>query len=280
MPARASAVGRLRHRAADFAAAAAAPQEVVERVAFAVSEAVTNAVLHAYDTEEGEVRVECRADAERIIVEVSDDGVGIAPRRDSPGIGHGLTIIGALAQTLDIATGPAGGGTTVSMGFGLVPEPNSPPGLEALCRLALETVADVSCVDLVRDGVLRRIAAEVDREPRLTEWLRAAMPPAKPGTATWAALREGGARLVVHDPSSPRSPGGPGEQLGLTWWVAVSLRSGDGGPEALWGFGGREHNRDVPPEAVIRKVSDAARGDLAQPAERAILRSQLVADLR
>ena len=39
------------------------------------------------------------------------------------------------------------------------------PGLEPLCTLALERVADVSCVDIVHDGVLRRVAAEVADDP-------------------------------------------------------------------------------------------------------------------
>jgi hypothetical protein len=144
-----------------------------------------------------------------------------------------------------------------------------------VCRLALERVADVSCVDVVRDGVLRRAAGEVAGDPALTEWLRAAIPPAKPGTATWAALREGGARLVVHDPTVPRSPGGTGERLALTWWVAVALDASDGRPAALWGLGGREGGRPVPSEPVLRALADAARADLAQEAERAALRARL-----
>lgn len=275
LPARPAAIGQLRHRAADYAAAAGAADEVVERIAFAVSEAVTNAVLHAYDCEDGQIRVNCRVEDGRLIVEVIDEGGGIAPRHDSPGIGHGLAVVGALAETLDVRPGDDGRGTVVSMGFGPVSAPEPLPGLEVLCELALETVADVSCVDLVREGVLRRVAAEVAGESALTDWLRAAMPPAKPGTATWAALREGGARLVVHDPSVPRSPGGPGERLDLTWWVAIALETSEGTPAALWGFGGRERGRSVPSERVIGVLTNAARGNLAQPAERAMLRAQL-----
>jgi hypothetical protein len=147
--------------------------------------------------------------------------------------------------------------------------------LEVLCTLALETVADVSCVDLVRDGVLRRLAAAVAGDPALSTWLRTAVPPAKPGTATWSALREGSARLVVHDPTVPRSPGGTGERLNLTWWVSVALEKPDGTRAALWGFGGREGGRPVPPEEVIRTFADAALSDLAQPAARALLRGRL-----
>ena len=208
----------------EFASTAGASDEVIQAIALAVSETVTNAVVHAYDGEDrGQVRVSCHVEGVYFIVEVADEGVGIGPPRDSSGIGHGLAMVGALVQSLDIAPGPARRGTAVRMAFGPVPAPTAPPGLEMLCALALETVADVSCVDLVHEGVLRRIAAEVADDPTLTTWLRAAVPPAKPGTATWSALREGGARLIVHDPAVPRSPGGTGERLDLTWWVAVPL---------------------------------------------------------
>lgn len=275
LPATPSAVSQLRHRAADFAAAVGASREVTAAIALAVSETVTNAVLHAYDGEDGQVRVSCRVDGERLIVEVVDEGGGIAARQGSPGIGHGLAMVGAVVQALDVTSGRDGRGTAVTMTFASGPPPDAPPGLEVLCGLALENVADVSCVDLVREGVLRRVAAQVAGDPALTIWLSAAVPPAKPGTATWAALREGGARLVVHDPAVPRSPGGTGERLNLAWWVAIALTRSDGTPAALWGLGGRGHGRPVPSENIIRILADAARGDLAQPAERAILRARL-----
>jgi anti-sigma regulatory factor (Ser/Thr protein kinase) len=275
MPAVPSVVSQLRHRAAAFAGAAGASDEVTEAIALAVSETITNVILHAYGGEEGEVRVSCDVADERVIVEVVDDGSGIAASQQSPGIGHGLAMVGALAQSLDIALGRDGRGTTVTMAFGRVQPLLAPPGLEELCALALATVADASSVHLVRDGVLRRVAAEVAGEPALSAWLAAALPPAKPGTATWAALREGGARLVVHDPSVPRSPGGPGERLNLTWWVAIRLEKPDGTPAALWGLGGRTGGRPVPSGKVIRILADAAGDDLAQPAGRALLRARL-----
>jgi serine/threonine-protein kinase RsbW len=266
----------LRRRAAEFVSTAGASDEVTEAVALAVSETVTNAVVHAYGGQErGDVRVSCQADGERFIVEVADEGSGIWLRQDSPGMGHGLAMVGALAHTLEIAPGADGRGTAVTMGFGAVPPLDVPPGLEMLCPLALETVADVSNVDLVHEGVLRRVAAEVANDPVLTAWLRGAVPPAKPGTATWSALREGGARLVVHDPTVPRSPGGTGERLNLTWWVAVALEKSDGTPAALWGLGGREGGHPVPREEVIGVLADAAHRNLVQPAERALLRARL-----
>jgi serine/threonine-protein kinase RsbW len=276
LPAEPSAVSQSRRQAVEFASRAGASDEVTQAIALAVSETITNAVVHAYDGEDrGQVRVSCHVDGERFIVEVADDGVGLGPSRDSSGVGHGLAMVGALVQRLDIAPGPARRGTAVTMTFGPVPALSAPPGLEMLCALAVQTVADVSCVDLVHDGVLRRIAAEVADDPPLTTWLRAAVPPAKPGTATWSALREGGARLIVHDPTVPRSPGGTGERLDLTWWVAVPLEKSDTAPAALWGLGGRGGGHPVPHQGVIGILADAARGDLAQPAGRAVLRGRL-----
>jgi hypothetical protein len=245
-------------------------------VALTVSENVTNAVIHAYaGREPGQVSVRCRADGDRLVVEVIDEGGGVAARDDSPGIGHGLAVVGALAQTLEVEPVPDGPGTIVTMSFAAAAQPPEVRGLESLCALALESVADVSCVDVVSGGVLRRATAEVAGDPALTTWLRAAVPPAKPGTATWAALREGGPQLVVHDPSVPRSPGGTGERLGLTWWIAVPLEGPDGMPAALWGLGGRDGGRPVPSDEVMRALAEAARADLAQESQRAVLRRRL-----
>jgi anti-sigma regulatory factor (Ser/Thr protein kinase) len=276
LPAVPSTVREMRRRAAAFASAAGASEEMTHAVALAVSETVTNAVVHAYvGREPGSVSVRCRTDGERVSVEVVDEGSGIAARDDSPGVGHGLATVGALAQALEVASRSDGPGTIVTMAFGASPHRLEAPGLEPLCALALERVADVSCLDVVHGGVLRRAAAEVAGDDALTTWLRHAVPPSKPGTATWAALRDGGARLVVHDPSVPRSPGGTGERLGLTWWVAVPLEGPDGAPAALWGLGGRDGGRPIPADAVLHALADAARADLAQEAQRAVLRARL-----
>lgn len=277
LPATSSAVGELRRQAVQFASGEGASDEVIQAIALAVSETVTNAVVHAYDDgDRGQVRVSCQMDGERFVIEVADEGVGIGRHPESPGLGHGLAMVGALVQRLEIAPGRARRGTAVTMAFGPVPALSPPLGLEMLCALALQTVADVSCVDLVHEGVLRRLAAEVADDLTLTMWLREALPPVKPGTATWSALREGGARLVVHDRTVRRSPGGTGERLDLAWWVAVLLEMPDGTPTALWGLGGRGGGHPVPPQEVINILADAARGDLAQPAGLAVLRGRLV----
>jgi anti-sigma regulatory factor (Ser/Thr protein kinase) len=276
LPAVPSSVAALRRRAAAFAQAAGASADITHAVRLAVSETVTNAVLHAYvGREPGRVTLRCHGDGERLVVEVADEGVGVAARPDSPGVGHGLALVGALAQTLEVASRSDGPGTLVTMSFAGEATRPQVPGLEPLCGLALETVADASCVDLVAGGVLRRVTAEVAGDPELTAWLRRALPPTKPGTATWAALRQGGAHLVVHDPSIARSPGGAGERLGLAWWVAVRIEGPDGEPRAQWGLGGRRGGRPVPSERVVRILAEAGRTDLTQEARRGELRARL-----
>ena len=101
---------QLRAHVTAFAAAAGAPRELQDDVALAVSETVTNAIVHAYAgaREIGMVRVRCWVAEGDLVVEVADDGGGMARRDDSPGIGHGLAIVGAVAEALDVAPGPAG----------------------------------------------------------------------------------------------------------------------------------------------------------------------------
>jgi PAS domain S-box-containing protein len=89
--------------------------ELMDAVRLAVSEAATNAVLHAAATH---MWVGVRAHDGLLTVTVSDDGHGMRPRADSPGVGLGLPIVTSLAESFAIDAGPAGG-TEVRMGFRL-----------------------------------------------------------------------------------------------------------------------------------------------------------------
>jgi serine/threonine-protein kinase RsbW len=88
-------------------------------VALAVSEAITNAVLHAYrgDRDAGPVRVVACAEPQRLVVVVRDYGCGMSPNPDSPGLGLGLAVIGRLATELNIERPDEGGGTRLRMCF-------------------------------------------------------------------------------------------------------------------------------------------------------------------
>jgi serine/threonine-protein kinase RsbW/stage II sporulation protein AB (anti-sigma F factor) len=86
-------------------------------IAIAVSEAITNAVVHAYrDTETGDVRVVACDKPDRLVVVVRDYGDGMMPRHDSPGLGLGLPLISTMTSELQIEAAD-GSGTLLRMHF-------------------------------------------------------------------------------------------------------------------------------------------------------------------
>jgi serine/threonine-protein kinase RsbW len=115
LPSEAASVATARSAAADLAVAVGAP---VADVKLAVSEAVGNAVLHAFrGRTPGKVRVSARADRARLFVTVADDGTGMRPNLQSPGLGLGLSLITKLAHDVRFDSTPDG--TTVTMIFPL-----------------------------------------------------------------------------------------------------------------------------------------------------------------
>src|SRR3954468_13490138 len=88
-------------------------------VALAVSEAATNAVLHAHRGDQiRDMRVVACARETGLVVVVREYGVGMSPNPDSPGPGLGLSVIGALAAEFNIER-PGDGGTRVRIRFPL-----------------------------------------------------------------------------------------------------------------------------------------------------------------
>jgi serine/threonine-protein kinase RsbW len=116
--ARAEEIGRIRHDVKAHAREQGARDP--DAVALAVTEAVTNAVLHAYvdAPEPGEIEVIVQRAPERDSVEilVCDDGRGMRPRTDSPGLGLGLPLVATLADRFEVQARD-GGGTRVRMAF-------------------------------------------------------------------------------------------------------------------------------------------------------------------
>jgi anti-sigma regulatory factor (Ser/Thr protein kinase) len=117
LPAEPAAVARIRSAVRQFAAAHGADQHVLVSIALAVSEAATNAVLHAFvDREPGVIRTVASAGPHVLIVRIIDNGRGMQPRTDSPGLGIGLPTMSQMSSALDIR--PAtDGGTDVCMTF-------------------------------------------------------------------------------------------------------------------------------------------------------------------
>ena len=103
----------------DFLRAHGADPGTLSDVLLAVSEVVTNCVVHAYRGQPGgKVDLEARHTGDQLLLRVADEGAGMAPRHDSPGLGLGLPLVGRVARRVDI-TAQAGGGTMVSMCFDL-----------------------------------------------------------------------------------------------------------------------------------------------------------------
>jgi anti-sigma regulatory factor (Ser/Thr protein kinase) len=112
LPADTESVRIARHAVARFAADHAVDHD---GVALAVSEAVTNAVLHAYpDRLGGHVRVRVSVEPLALLIVVSDDGRGMAARSPSRGLGVGLVLIARLCNALEI---DGAGGTRLTMRF-------------------------------------------------------------------------------------------------------------------------------------------------------------------
>jgi serine/threonine-protein kinase RsbW len=115
------AVGLVRQLLVDKAARLGAARDLRDRVALAVSEAVSNVVVHAYREigEPGEVTVVMERRAEQLEILVRDRGVGLVPRPDSPGLGLGIGLMAQTADTFDILTGRGDPGVEVRLGFAL-----------------------------------------------------------------------------------------------------------------------------------------------------------------
>ena len=111
-------VGEVRRGLADFARAHGASEDALDNLSLAVSEATTNAVIHAFvGLPPGRVSVIAEPGEACVLVRVVDDGRGMTPRADSPGLGLGLTMMASMATRCDIREGPSGRGTEVRMAF-------------------------------------------------------------------------------------------------------------------------------------------------------------------
>jgi anti-sigma regulatory factor (Ser/Thr protein kinase) len=97
-----------------------ADEAVVAAVALCVSEAFSNAILHAYRGRHGEIEIEAYKPDGYLCIYVRDHGVGMRPRSDSPGAGLGLPLITKLASgfTIRSARGDSAG-TELAMRFDL-----------------------------------------------------------------------------------------------------------------------------------------------------------------
>ena len=99
--------------------------EEMADVKTAVSEAVTNAIIHGYEEKEGVVYLRCRLNGDLLEVEIEDKGMGIdnieqamepmfTTKPDKDRSGMGFSFMEAFMDELDVTSIP-GAGTTVIM---------------------------------------------------------------------------------------------------------------------------------------------------------------------
>jgi serine/threonine-protein kinase RsbW/stage II sporulation protein AB (anti-sigma F factor) len=113
-------IGGVRESAVQFARANGVPDRLVDDLRLAISEAVTNAVVHAFHGREQPgtvtVTVDVRA-GEMAEVVVRDDGIGMSRRSDSPGLGLGLGLIAWVADQVEHRVPSDGDGFELWMRF-------------------------------------------------------------------------------------------------------------------------------------------------------------------
>ena len=117
--------GLARSCAAAFAAQLNPTIEELSDIRTAVSEAVTNAIIHGYALKGGTITMTCALSGNTITISVRDDGVGIAdvelarqpfytsqPEMERSGMG--FTVMEAFMNEVTVDSAP-GRGTTVTM---------------------------------------------------------------------------------------------------------------------------------------------------------------------
>jgi serine/threonine-protein kinase RsbW len=103
LPARASNIAVIRHAFGALGETLAVDEEVLSNIRLAVTEACTNVVVHAYpDGHDGPLEVAAILQEDKLEVVIRDEGPGIGPRADSPGLGLGLPLIASLTESVQL----------------------------------------------------------------------------------------------------------------------------------------------------------------------------------
>jgi PAS domain S-box-containing protein len=306
LPAEPSTVGTIRGGVREFARRRGGSEALLIDLALAVTEAVTNSVVHAFiDRAPGIVRTRIQAAPNELVVVVTDNGRGMQPRADSPGLGLGLPTIASLTTAMDMHA-PPGGGTVVTMTFA-APGVKGPPrpaareaglldevarivegtwpgeGVERLVDLLVPEFADACALDVLdAAGDPQRFAGRIDGPEGAAQsaWLVSLRPRTDaPQSAARQAMDDGGlhvaeltlehiARITNSDEDAERMAA-----TGIHWWIVVPLAA-DGRRLGLLHFGLRP-DRGEPGASLLTLLR--AVGDRAG---RALVTTQLISDLR
>jgi anti-sigma regulatory factor (Ser/Thr protein kinase) len=119
LPAVPASIGHLRSYAREFASGAGATDEAVTDIALAISEAATNAVIHAYPADKakaGTASLRGNVADDWLELAVADRGDGFRP---SPigGLGFGLKVMAEVSDSMRVEQRDEG--TTVVLRFAL-----------------------------------------------------------------------------------------------------------------------------------------------------------------
>lgn len=87
----------------------------VADVQLAVTEAAANAVMHGYAEATGELSVSAVVRDGELAIVIADTGGGFDERRESGGLGVGLSVIATVADRMRIVSTPSG--TEIHMAF-------------------------------------------------------------------------------------------------------------------------------------------------------------------
>lgn len=101
-PADASSVALARTAVVELAARAGVDDQRLDDIKLAISEAITNAVVHAYPDSTGPVHVRAVIVDGEFKVTILDVGSGVGVPSQTPGLGWGLTLIEASAEKLTV----------------------------------------------------------------------------------------------------------------------------------------------------------------------------------
>jgi serine/threonine-protein kinase RsbW len=101
LPARAENIALVRHAFGALGETAAIDEQLLTDVRLAVTEACSNVVTHAYaGCDPGPLEVLATLLDDELTVIVRDEGPGIGPHPDSPGLGLGLPLIASLTESV------------------------------------------------------------------------------------------------------------------------------------------------------------------------------------
>lgn len=117
--------GFARVAVAAFAARLDPTMEEITDIKTAVSEAVTNCIIHGYDGGQGKIRIDCKIKEDELFITVADSGCGISDikkamepmytsRPELERSGMGFAFMEAFMDELRVSSIPSGG-TVVQM---------------------------------------------------------------------------------------------------------------------------------------------------------------------